>query len=114
MLTADEIATLTPEQLRMYNSLTPVGQERFAKSFRFNPAKAGSTGPQSMLLSIGVIGLFLSAATSVILLFSGNFPFGYLAAGACGTFAFMWIMGVIEERLIAIQQAIEANNAKSD
>lgn len=128
-LTADETDWLGPRSREKYLAMSDEEKAEFTRKARAgefgdgfqpsdgtgrSPAGAGHDGPVSLMRTVGMWGFICSCLVlpiAWVMLINGS-AWGVIAllfpASAVGLFAFMWMLGAIEMRLIAINETLKA------
>lgn len=110
MLSIKEKSQLSKEQAQSYASMSPEQKAAFADATRSEKRGAANNGPLSSMQQTGILGSFIAAMGTAILLMTENFELAIVTASLCGFLVFVWLLGTIELRLIEIRDAI-ANKA---
>lgn len=123
MLSDSEIDQLSPAQNQVYLKANPEQRAMFARVWKAtNREKVSSnTGVSSGMRSLGANGTVLTGISLAIFTFLFALEpsnvvwllFVVITGALCGISIFMWMLGVIEQRLIMIDDALKTdlNNA---
>lgn len=118
MLTAQEVSGLTAEERQFYEAASSYERTQFAQSYRdaigHTSGQADGWEPVSMMKRVGIGGTFLSLAGVIMLaMTSGNMLWVTILSSITGLSIFLWVIGIIEDRLIEINETLKKQLGKA-
>jgi len=121
MLNTEEIARLTPAQVKAYEGGSLIDRAKYAGNWRASGSflSDGKPKPPTSIMrlvgSIGTVAFGLLAFFAAVVSGSGtgggdSFVWVVLFSSLFGLCVFMWMLGAIEQRLIAINETLKARS----